>query len=59
MLRYRSGVLRALEAVALAGLFLAGAAEQKQTLEVELSPAYREDPVRGRGLAQRGRGSFA
>lgn len=44
MLRYRSGVLRALEAVALAGLFLAGAAEQKQTLEVELSPAYREDP---------------
>lgn len=44
MLRYRSGLLRALEAVAFAGLFLAGAAEQKQTLEVELSPAYREDP---------------
>lgn len=44
MLRYRSAVLRALEALLLSGLFLVGAAEQKQLLEVELSDAYREDP---------------
>ncbi|XP_074786310.1 seipin [Athene noctua] len=44
MLHYRSPLLRALHTAAFAGLLLGGLAEQKQTLEVELFPRYREDP---------------
>ncbi|GAB0202038.1 seipin [Grus japonensis] len=43
MLHYRSRLLRTLDTVAFAGLFLAGFAEQKQTVEVELYSHYRED----------------
>ncbi|XP_069738439.1 seipin isoform X3 [Phaenicophaeus curvirostris] len=44
MLHYRSRLLRTLDTVAFAALFLTGFAEQKQTLEIELSAAFREDP---------------
>ncbi|XP_053908432.1 seipin-like [Cuculus canorus] len=44
MLHYRSRLLRTLDTVAFAALFLSGFAEQKQTLEIELSAAFREDP---------------
>ncbi|XP_067170921.1 seipin isoform X4 [Apteryx mantelli] len=43
MLHYRSGLLRTLDTLAFAGLFLSGFAEQKQTVEVELYSDYRED----------------
>uniref|UniRef100_A0A8B9PGR2 Seipin n=1 Tax=Apteryx owenii TaxID=8824 RepID=A0A8B9PGR2_APTOW len=43
MLHYRSGLLRTLDTLAFAGLFLLGFAEQKQTVEVELYSDYRED----------------
>lgn len=45
MLHYRSRLLRTLHTVAFAGVFLAGFAEEKQTLEIELYSRYREDPV--------------
>lgn len=44
MLHYRSRLLRTLHTVAFAGVFLAGFAEEKQTLEIELYSRYREDP---------------
>ncbi|XP_057284189.1 seipin [Pezoporus wallicus] len=43
MLHYRSRLLRTLDTVAFAALFLSGFAEQKQTVEVELYSHYRED----------------
>uniref|UniRef100_A0A8V5GPD2 Seipin n=1 Tax=Melopsittacus undulatus TaxID=13146 RepID=A0A8V5GPD2_MELUD len=43
MLHYRSRLLRTLDTVAFALLFLSGFAEQKQTVEVELYSQYRED----------------
>lgn len=49
MLHYRSRLLRSLDTLVFAGLFLGGFAEQKQMLEVELFEGYREDPVRGPG----------
>ncbi|XP_072736804.1 seipin isoform X2 [Ciconia boyciana] len=58
MLHYRSRLLRTLDTVAFAGLFLAGFAEQKQTLEVELYSHYREDsyaPTEGAVLEIRSR----
>ncbi|XP_061204599.1 seipin [Neopsephotus bourkii] len=43
MLHYRSRLLRTLDTVAFAALFLSGFAEQKQMVEVELYSHYRED----------------
>ncbi|KAM3825234.1 seipin isoform 1-T2 [Vipera latastei] len=43
MLHYRSRLLRILDTLAFAGLFLAGFTEQKQTVEVELYSDYKED----------------
>uniref|UniRef100_A0A8D0GX69 Seipin n=1 Tax=Sphenodon punctatus TaxID=8508 RepID=A0A8D0GX69_SPHPU len=43
MLHYRSNLLRILDTLAFAGLFLSGFSEQKQTVEVELYSDYRED----------------
>ncbi|XP_069501275.1 seipin [Ambystoma mexicanum] len=43
MLHYKSNLLRLLDTVAYASLFLSGLLEQKQVLEVELYSDYKED----------------
>lgn len=49
MLHYRSDLLQMLDTLVFSSLLLFGFAEQKQLLEVELYPEYRENSVRGRG----------
>lgn len=47
MLHYRSNLLQMLDTLVFSSLLLFGFAEQKQLLEVELYPEYRENSVRG------------
>lgn len=47
MLHYRSDLLQMLDTLVFSSLLLFGFAEQKQVLEVELYPEYRENSVRG------------
>lgn len=49
MLHYRSDLLQMLDTLVFSSLLLFGFAEQKQLLEVELYPEYRENSVRGEG----------
>lgn len=49
MLHYRSNLLQMLDTLVFSSLLLFGFAEQKQVLEVELYPEYRENSVRGEG----------
>lgn len=46
MLHYRSSLLQMLDTLVFSSLLLFGFAEQKQLLEVELYPEYRENSVR-------------
>lgn len=46
-MHYRSDLLRMLDTLVFSSLLLFGFAEQKQVLEVELYPEYRENSVRG------------
>lgn len=47
MLHYRSDLLQMIDTLVFSSLLLFGFAEQKQLLEVELYPEYRENSVRG------------
>lgn len=47
MLHYRSNLLQILDTLVFSSLLLFGFSEQKQLLEVELYPEYRENSVRG------------
>lgn len=49
MLHYRSDLLQMLDTLVFSSVLLFGFAEQKQLLEVELYPEYRENSVRGAG----------
>lgn len=49
MLHYRSDLLQMLDTLVFSSLLLFGFAEQKQLLEVELYPEYRENSVRDKG----------
>lgn len=46
MLHYRSDLLQMIDTLVFSSLLLFGFAEQKQLLEVELYPEYRENSVR-------------